>query len=236
MLTNASDLGDLGFGWKSFKNLAKRAYSVAAIPARAALRVANATNSVLCKNGVSQGSDSTTKSFCHAMKVKDGASVRKYLPQAAAIAGQAARAKQLTEQAEKARQLTAQIQAAYQAKPMAGAFGAYDPFAVDTDDNGRFYYVDRSAAGQAARMAYYRKHRGQMSYSTVFAPTGLNGLSAADTNLLASLAGADPNDLAFALAGVDPGDIGATMTRGDMVVLLPSTVAVLAGFWMLLRG
>jgi len=62
------------------------------------------------------------------------------------------------------------------------------------------------------------------------------GLSDADVNLLASLDGADSDELAFALAGVDPGEIGAVMTKADLVTLAPMTLAVAVGFWMLFRG
>ena len=88
------DMGDLGWGWKSvtgaIKKVSKGAYNVAKMPAAMAKRVANATAGVLCdKDGNPRGTDSTSKSFCQAVKFKQTATLTKYLPAAAAAASKA---------------------------------------------------------------------------------------------------------------------------------------------------
>lgn len=57
-----------------------------------------------------------------------------------------------------------------------------------------------------------------------------------EANLLAPLAGADPEALSFALSQVQPGEIGAIMTGADIALFAPVTIAVLAGLWMLTKG
>jgi hypothetical protein len=105
-MISSNELGDLGFGWKSFKRVGsfaarvgKGAYNVAAVPTRAMLRVANATQGVLCKDG-GASSGSTAQAFCRAAKYKDAATMRRLLPQATALAARAARAKQVYTQAQ----------------------------------------------------------------------------------------------------------------------------------------
>jgi hypothetical protein len=61
------------------------------------------------------------------------------------------------------------------------------------------------------------------------------GFGNPDMNLLASLAGADSSELAFALAGVTPVDING-VTTSDVMMFAPAIVAMVAGFWMTLKG
>lgn len=158
---------ELGFGFKSIKRFASRAYNVAALPAQAASRVARATASAMCRDGKSVSGDARTQAFCRAVKMKNEALARKYLPSAVQRAAQRAAT-------------TRQIYTAATAQPV-------------------------------------------------------SGFESADVNLLASLNGADPGDLAFALAGVTPGDLGAVPTR-DLMAAAPFAIAVAAGVWMLVRG
>lgn len=86
--------------------------------------------------------------------------------------------------------------------------------------------VQQAAQRAAAAKAAYA--RAQQVYA--------RPLSDANTNLLASLAGASQDDLAFALAGVDPNEISGAVTSGDMLAMAPVAAAVAAGLWMLTRG
>lgn len=231
MIISNSQFGDLGWGWRSigraFKKVASKTYNVAKMPVAMAKRVASASASVLCdQNGNPRSNDSTSVNYCRAVKLKQEASMRKYLPGAASLASKVTAA----------RKVYNQVRAPLPPPPPPPAndeafagFGAYDPWAT-TDDNRR--YEDSSARGQAARMAYYRKHKDEMSYNNVFSPVQLDGVDlGADLNLLASLAGADMNELAFALADVTPTDIGG-VTTSDAVMFAPALIAVAAGFWM----
>lgn len=159
---------ELGFGFRSIGRFAKKAYSTAAMPIRAAVKVANATASSLCRDGKAVAGGAQSASFCRAMKMKDSANVRKYLPAAV-----------------------------------------------------------QQAAQRAASV--------QQTYSQVRTAATQSGLSAADIQLLASLHGADTNDLSFALAGVDSGELGA-FTTSEALAAVPIAVAVAAGLWMLTRG
>jgi hypothetical protein len=175
------DFGDLGFGWKSvtsgFRKVGKVAYgagkgfySIAKMPAAMARRVATATSGVLCdKSGNPRSGDATSRNFCRAVKLKQQATLRKYLPAAAALASRGAQAKKIA-----------------------------------------------AAAGVKVQK-----------------PGWLRGSS--DVNLLASLDGADMNDLAYALSGVTPIDIGV-VAPADAALFAPSLIAVAAGLWMLYKG
>jgi hypothetical protein len=94
---------ELGFGFRSIGRLAKRSFNVAAMPIRAAARVANVTAASLCKDGKSVAGDSQSSSFCRAMKLKDSVTARKYLPAAVQrAAARAATARQIYSQAKTA--------------------------------------------------------------------------------------------------------------------------------------
>ena len=99
MLMNEGNFGDLGWGWKSFTSAVKRVgqagYKVASMPVKAALKVANATSSVLCKDGAAAGGNATANSFCRAVKAKDQLTIRRLLPQATAIASTVSKAQQI---------------------------------------------------------------------------------------------------------------------------------------------
>ena len=65
------NLGDLGWGWKSITNVAKKvgsgAVSVAKMPVGVARRVAAASASVLCdKDGNPRNTDATSVNYCKA--------------------------------------------------------------------------------------------------------------------------------------------------------------------------
>lgn len=176
------DFGDLGWGWKSVKGFAKKvgggvvkigkgSYNLAKLPAAAARRVANASSSILCdKSGNPRGSDATSRNFCRAVKFRQQASLKRYLPGAAAMASKIAQTKKRVDL----------VQQALRAQPLRGA----EP----------------------------------------------------DVNLLASLAGADMDELSFALAEVTPGDMGAVLTKENAYLFAPSLLAVGAGLWMLYKG
>lgn len=176
------DFGDLGWGWKSVTKFAKKvgkgivkvgkgSYNIAKLPVAAARRVANASASILCdKSGNPRGSDATSRNFCRAVKLKQQASLKKYLPGAAALASKAAKAKRQVDL----------VQQALQAKPLKG--------------------------------------------------------SEPDVNLLASLDGADMDDLSFALAEVTPSDMGAVLTKENLYLFGLPLAAVGFGLYLLKRG
>lgn len=175
MISNSfgDDLGDLGWGWKSLKKVGsavkkvgQAGYSVAKLPAAAARRVASATASVLCdKSGNPQGSDATSKNFCRAVKLKQEASMRKYLPGAAAV---------------------------------------------------------------ASRVSQERRRVAAIRASA--------NMSDPDTNLLASLAGADMNDLSFALSEVTPSDLNGFLNKENAMLYGPALIAVGLGLYLLRRS
>lgn len=117
------DFGDLGWGWKSvtsgFRKVGKVAYgagkgfySIAKMPAAMARRVANATSGVLCdKSGNPRSGDATSRNFCRAVKLKQQATLRKYLPGAAALASKVAKTKKQVDL----------VQRAMAGKPLKGA-------------------------------------------------------------------------------------------------------------------
>lgn len=122
-LDGLGDFGDLGWGWKSVKGFAKKvgkgvvkvgkgSYNLAKLPVSAARRVANASSSILCdKQGNPRGSDATSRNFCRAVKLKQQASLKKYLPGAAALASKVAQTKKQTDL----------VRQALMAKPLKGA-------------------------------------------------------------------------------------------------------------------
>ncbi len=87
---------ELGFGFRSIGRFAKKAYSTAAMPIRAAARVANVTAASLCRDGKAVTGDAQSASFCRAMKMKDSVRVRKYLPAAVQQAARRAAAARRT--------------------------------------------------------------------------------------------------------------------------------------------
>jgi hypothetical protein len=202
------------------KKVGKGAVSVAKMPAGVAKRVAAASASVLCdKDGNPRGTDSTSVNYCRAVKLKRAASLRKYLPGAAAAASRAAA-----------------LKTAYQA-PMEG-FAGGGKYSRATPcqraqrtwrgGDGRVAWASESVTARGLRRAC-----GAPATAAEYASS--RGLSNADTNLLAGLAGADQNELAFALAGVTPVDIQG-VTTSDVAMFAPSLIAVAAGLWMLAKG
>jgi hypothetical protein len=265
MINNASDeLGEFGFGWKSFARVGRAAYGVgrgaygiASMPVKAALKVANATSGVLCKGGgVSTGSAQdaqTASAFCRAMRAKDQVTVRKLLPRATAVASKAA-----------------QVRAAYNAPVNGAGLGDRASFhacvknyvdelgysvsdaraACQSEMSGACFGAVPTALWNAAsktkklsfkscvkmQMDDMGASRSDAEFACQDELAGADDLADTDVNLLASLYGANPDELAYALSGVDPGEIGAALTKTDMFALAPAAVAVVAGFWMLLRG
>lgn len=252
-------LGDLGWGFRSigrgFKKVGKGAYKagkgvakgayatgkigfkVAALPARAALKVANATQSLLCKGaaGTAASLTPTGTAFCKAMALKNTIAMRKLLPAAVTeAAATAARAKAL------ARVNATQLDP--EAVASAALIAALQNPGTRVSSIGEAPSALWRQASAAKKMGFKACVRAQMremdmargdaEYSCADELRGLSG----DVDLLASLDGVDPDDLAFALAAVDPGEIGAALTRADAVAMLPIGIAVLAGFWMLTRG
>jgi hypothetical protein len=157
---------ELGFGFRSIGRLARRAYNVAALPVRAATKIANATAASLCRDGKSMAGDAKSQSFCRAMKMKDTVKIRQLLP---------------------------------------------------------------SAVQQAAARAESARTTTQQIYATATRP-----VSEADTNLLAALHGANPDELSFALAGVDPDQLSG-VSSNEFLAMAPIAAAVVAGFWLLKR-
>jgi len=210
------EAGELGWGWRSAFSKVGRAtygvgrgaYRVASMPVKAALRVANATSGVLCKQGASTGSAQdaqTASAFCRAMKAKDQVTVRRLLPQATAVAAKAAQAQKTY----------AAARSAYSAPINGAGLGDLSSFRACVKS-----YVDELGYSVSDARAVCQS---EMSGSD-------------DVNLLAPLYGVNPDELAYALSGVDPSEIGAVMTKTDAVALAPAAIAVVAGFWMLLRG
>lgn len=117
------DFGDLGWGWRNigrgFKKVGKVAagagkgfYNIAKMPAAMARRVANASAGVLCdKSGNPRGRDATSQNFCRAVKFKQQATLRKYLPGAAALASKVSKTKRQVDL----------VQAAMRGKSLKGA-------------------------------------------------------------------------------------------------------------------
>jgi hypothetical protein len=212
------DNGELGWGWSSFKKVGSAfksigtgAYNVAKMPAAMARRVATATAGVLCdKNGNPRGNDATSRNYCRAVKLKQQATLTKYLPAAAALASKGAQAQKIA--AASGVQVT---------KPKwFGDFGkthraALSPFQACV----KFQMDEMGATHSDAAYACQDELKG----------------ADPDMNLLASLAGADPDELSYALAGVTPVDIGA-VAPADLALFGPSALAVGVGLWMLFRG
>jgi len=218
--------GDLGFGWKSIgrglKKAAKATYKVSAMPAKLAMKAANATASSLCRGSGPTGSDrdaKTASSFCKAMKAKDYVAARKFLPDATAYAAKKA----------KLEKTVAAVQAANASKQ-----------GSDEDEVSGFGAARHNPVKQAAyRQCIMRMMAdGAVPYSDAkdMCSSELEGLNDSDVNLLAALDGANPDDLAFALAGVDPAEIGSFAGADLMYLAAPAAVAVVAGVWILLRG
>jgi hypothetical protein len=100
MMIQGNEFGDLGWGWKSLTKVVKKAgkgvYNVAKMPAAMARRVAASSASVLCdKQGNPRGSDATSRNFCRAVKLKQTATLKKYLPAAAKLASRTAQARKI---------------------------------------------------------------------------------------------------------------------------------------------
>jgi hypothetical protein len=297
MLMNSAELGELGFGFKSIGRGLKKAgkagykvgkagfkvgkvgFNVAALPTKAALKVANAVKGSLCSgaSGVATSTTPTGAAFCAAMKAKDSISVRKLLPAAVAEAAEKAQATKAQAQAvyasgqaaysNPADAIVAQVTPAAPAQDLQG-FGRpprLTPFQIcvrsqidemgaspsdarylckgESDSLDGFRGADaveacvqdRRSIGYDESMSTTRK-KCQRAYGSMSDYDGGAGqLSDAETNLLASLYGADPYDLAYALNGVDPNQIGAVVTKQEIPLLAFSTVAVAAGLWMLFR-
>jgi hypothetical protein len=95
MIISNNQIGDLGWGWRSvgrgFKKFGAGAYNIAKMPAAMAVRVANSTTSVLCdKSGNPRAGDSMSVNYCRAVRMKNEATLRRYLPAAATMASKAA--------------------------------------------------------------------------------------------------------------------------------------------------
>jgi hypothetical protein len=230
ILGDGNNLGDLGWGFKSIvsaaKSVGKGAVSVAKAPAAIGRRVANATAGVLCdKDGNPRGNDATSRNFCRAVKFKQEATLRRYLPQAAAVASRAAQA-----------QKTAQ---AIHTAAMGGAgLGRFDPtpcsprsrpLSVIRDVSGTHQWEFNTPRDRAMRV------RCGVTESAAEWAEGRD-LGDPDMNLLASLAGADINDLSFALAEVTPADMGTVFTPANAYLFGPALLAVGAGLYMAFRG
>lgn len=253
MLMNDAELGELGFGFRSIgrglKKVGKGAvkvgkagfkvgkvgFNVAALPTKAALKVANAVKGSLCSGaaGVATSTTPTGAAFCTAMKLKDSITVRKLLPAAVAEAAEKAQATRAQAQTAYASgqaayrdpsdAIVAQLSPAAPAQNLQG-FGRpprRTPFQICVRSQ-----IDEMGASPSDARYLCKDESNELSGS----------LSDADTNLLASLYGADPNDLAYALNGVDPDQIGAVVTKQEIPLLAFSTVAAAVGLWMLFRG
>jgi hypothetical protein len=224
MIIQGNQFGDidLGWGWKSIaskaKSVGKGAYNVAKMPAAMARRVASATAGVLCdKDGNPRGSDSTSVNYCRAVKLKQTATLTKYLPAAAAAASKA----------------QAVRKAALQTPTNTAGFGS------PCDPSGRAMKLWRGSDGKVTwAFASPKDIRARKACDVPASAAEYaegRGFGDPDMNLLASLAGADANDLAYALAGVTPVDIGAVNTN-DVMLFGPALAAMGAGLWMLFRG
>jgi hypothetical protein len=187
-----------------------------------AKRVASATAGVLCdKQGNPRGSDSTSVNYCRAVKLKQQASLRRYLPGAAALASRASA-----------------VKTAYQAPVNTDGFAGGGKYSRATPcqraqrtwrgGDGRVAWASNSVAARGLRRVC-----GAPASAAEYASG--RGLNDADTNLLASLDGANMSDLSFALAGVTPVDIQG-VTTSDVAMFAPALIAVAAGFWMLTKG
>ena len=147
------------------------------------------------------------------MKFKQQATLTKYLPAAATAA------------ADKA----AAAQQAY--ANMAGFRGACDPgsraMKLWRGSDGKVTWAFATPKDVKARKACDVPSAAEYAEG--------RGFGNPDMNLLASLAGADSSELAFALAGVTPVDING-VTTSDVMMFAPAIVAMVAGFWMTLKG
>lgn len=211
------DFGDLGWGWRSIgrgiKKVGKATYKVGALSTKAAMKVANATASSLCKKGGS--TSGTSSAFCKAMAAKNYVAARQYLPDAVSYASKKA----------KLEKEVAAVQAA-----RAGGDEGVSGFGA-----ARHNPVKQAAYRQCIMRMMAD---GAVPYSDAkdMCSSELEGLNDSDVNLLAALDGANPDDLAFALAGVDPAEIGSFAGADLMYLAAPAAVAVVAGVWILLRG
>ena len=235
------DNGELGWGLKSIgrgiKKVGKGAYNVAKMPAAMAKRVAAASAGVLCdKDGNPRDPNSSTSvNFCRGVKLKQQATLTKYLPAAAAAASkvQAVR-QQIATPAAPAKTIPAPTVATAEAEYIDEFSGFGDGCAgtratkVWRNDDGSLSWAFNTAAARAARA-----NCGITESAQEYAAS--RDLGSPDMNLLASLAGADMNDLSFALAGITPVDINGSVTKEDVAMFAPSAVAVGLGLWLLFK-